>query len=117
MCFRSTSCVNGDTGLVSWIIRAPEAAEAVSIGPMHLRAWHQTYPDVEHSVDHAWIDENIGHVDSADAAVFRSAVFADAQSMPGRVLYRVVENEGAVVGFCMRRLAPTTRSASRESIC
>jgi GNAT superfamily N-acetyltransferase len=77
----------------------PVDADARAVGEVHLRAWLETYPCTELGIDEAWIEQNVSFVDTPEGTAFRAALFAEQRLAPEQLLYRVVVEGGAIVGF------------------
>ncbi|MBI2798635.1 GNAT family N-acetyltransferase [Candidatus Saccharibacteria bacterium] len=74
--------------------------DAVAIGPMHLKSWHETYINHELGINSAFINEKMGKVAKEEGNEFRRKRIAEAQANPEKVMYKVVKNKaGEVVGF------------------
>lgn len=79
-------------------IEAPQLGDEASIGPMHIKAWKESYLNEGLGVTEEWIDEQIGHF--ATDLEHRRNTIAEALEHPDKVLYRVVKNaNGEIVGF------------------
>lgn len=79
-------------------IEPPQLSDAEKIGPMHIKAWKESYLSPELGVTEEWIDEVIGHL--AVDFTHRRNTIREALEDPDRVLYKVVKNpNGEVVGF------------------
>lgn len=82
----------------SFTIEPPTLGDEVAIGPMHVRAWKETYITAESGLTEELVEELIGHV--ATDTDFRKNTFKEALAHPDKVLYRVIKNAaGAIVGF------------------
>ncbi len=83
-----------------YIIPDPEPGDEIAIGPMHLRAWHETYPNNEFGIDHEFIDEHHGKVATEAGSEFRRKRIAEAKVSPDKIMYKVVKDQtGTIVGF------------------
>ena len=74
--------------------------DAELIGPMHLKAWHESYINSDYGVDGDFIDEIMGKVATKAGTEFRQKRIAEAKAAPNMIMYRVVkDHKGEVVGF------------------
>lgn len=80
-------------------IEVPGPDDARAIGPMHLAAWLETYPNAGLGIDKAWIREHLGFLDTEASVQFRRGVLDEQERSPDRVLYRVVRSGDEVTGF------------------
>jgi GNAT superfamily N-acetyltransferase len=79
-------------------IEPPQLGDEEGIGPMHIKAWKESYLNPELGVTEEWIDEVIGHF--AVDFTHRRNTIVEALANPDQVLYRVVKNaNGEIVGF------------------
>lgn len=88
-------------GSMKYEITEPTMADAVTIGPMHLRSWIETYQNPELGVDEEWIRENVGFVAAQSGTDFRTEIFERINNGEP-IFYRVAKDEsGSIIGFVM----------------
>lgn len=84
----------------TFTISPPVPGDEVAVGPMQVQAWHEAYLHPELGVTDDVIQDAIKFVATTDGNEFRKNLFAEVQSDPSRVLYRVVkDSKGDIVGF------------------
>lgn len=87
-----------DEKVASFTITPPQIGDELEIGPMHVRAWKESYVRPELGLTETSIDEMVGHM--ATDFSYRRNTLTDALANPEKILYRVVRNnEGQIVGF------------------
>jgi len=81
-------------------ISDPGDGDEVSIGPIHLQSWHESYVSEENGVSHKDVDDAVAFLTTPGANKFRHGVFALAKDEPNENLYKVVRGAGgSIVGF------------------
>lgn len=79
-------------------IELPKVGDELLIGPMHVKAWKESYLNPERGVTEELIDQFIGHL--AHDTDYRKNTIIEALANPDKIMYRVVWNDkGEVVGF------------------
>ncbi len=78
-------------------IEAPREGDEVLLGPMHIRAWKESYVSPESGLTDEMVDDMLGHM--LTNTDFRKNTISEAISNPDMVLYRVVRRHNGIVGF------------------
>lgn len=79
-------------------IEPPKVGDEFAIGPMHVKAWKESYVNPELGATEEVLEGMIGHL--AHDTEFRKKTILEALENPDKVLYRVVKNQnGEIVGF------------------
>ena len=79
-------------------VRMPRVDDAAAIGPMHLQACLETYPNSVLGIDEAWIRQRWGKFATQEGTDHRQRLISDAQANPD-LLYKVAEADEHIVGF------------------
>ncbi|MBY0310287.1 GNAT family N-acetyltransferase [Patescibacteria group bacterium] len=82
----------------AFTIKVPQEGDEISLAPMHIQAWKETYIVPESGLTGESIDTMLAHL-LADTT-YRKNVINESLTSPNVVLYRVVKNgAGEIVGF------------------
>ncbi|MFJ9446685.1 GNAT family N-acetyltransferase [Kitasatospora sp. NPDC101235] len=86
------------------LIEPPRADDAVSLGPLQLKVWLQTYPCADAGIDETWIREHRGSAATTEGIAQWREFIEAAGRQPDLLFCRVVRSGTEIVGFlCGRR--------------
>jgi ribosomal protein S18 acetylase RimI-like enzyme len=79
-------------------IENPHEGDELSLAPMHIKAWKESYVVPKSGLTEESIDKMLAHL--LEDTSYRRNTISESLTNPDTVLYRVVKNsEGEIVGF------------------